>query len=85
MYKSLTWVSRHTMLYFLFYLFSIGYRTFQTKELFFIGSERLLFPHEYTGEGRDPEVVEAFTCVRVRKKNLSIFYNAQFFCLKCTV
>jgi hypothetical protein len=33
MYKSLTWVSRHMMLYFLFYLFSIGYRTFQTKEL----------------------------------------------------
>jgi hypothetical protein len=61
---------------------SIGYRTFQTKEMSFIGSGRLLFPHEYTGEGRD---VEAFTCVRVRKKKLSIFYNGQFFCLKCTV
>ena len=34
---------------------SIGYRTFQTKELSFIGSGRLLFPHEYTGEGRDAE------------------------------
>jgi hypothetical protein len=32
---------------------SIGYRTFQTKELSFIGSGRFLFPHEYTGVGRE--------------------------------
>ena len=57
----------------------IGYRTFQTKELSFIESERLLFPHEYKSEDRDAEGVEAFTCERVRKKKLSIFYNAQFF------
>ena len=49
----------------------MGYRIFKTKELSFIGSG-LFFPHEYTGKGRDAE-------------KFSIFYNAQFFCLKCTV
>ena len=34
----------------------IGYRTFKKKkELSFIESGRLIFAHEYTGEGRDAE------------------------------
>ena len=53
---------------------SIGYRRFQTKELSFIGSGRLLFPQ-----------VKAETPRRVRKKKFSMFFNAQFFCLECTV
>ena len=39
----------------LFDILCIGYRTFQTKELSFIGSGKLLYPHEYTAEGRDAE------------------------------
>jgi hypothetical protein len=46
----------------------IEYRPIETKELSFIGSGKLFFPHEYTGEGRDAESVETFTCVRARKK-----------------
>ena len=56
---------------------SIGYRTFQTKKLSLIGSGRLLF--------RTSTQVKAETPRRVRKNKFSIFYNAQFFCLKCTV
>jgi hypothetical protein len=78
-------ITYHSILFRKQFTLCIGYRTFQRKELSFIGSGRLLFPHEYKSEDRDAEDVEAFTCERVRKKNLSIFVNAQFFCLKCTV
>ena len=78
-------ITYHSILFRKQFTLCIGYRTFPTKELSFIGSGRLLFPHEYTSEGRDAEGVEPFAGERVRKKKLSIFYNAQFFCLKCTV
>jgi hypothetical protein len=50
----------------------IGYRTFQTKELSFIGSGRLLFPHEYTGEGRDGEGIELYLCTSAEKEAFHI-------------
>ena len=66
-------ITYHSILFRKQFTLCIGYRTFQTKELSFIGSGSLFIPHEYTSEGRDAEGVEPFTCERVRKKNLPYF------------
>ena len=69
----------------------IGYhRTFQTKELSFIGSGSLLFPHEYTGEGRDAEGVEDLPVYECEKRSFpysimpsSFVWNVRY--LTCTI
>ena len=66
-------ITYHSILFRKQFTLCIGYRTFQTKELSFIGSGRLLFPHEYKSEDRDAEDVEAFTCERVRKRSFPYF------------
>jgi hypothetical protein len=71
-------------------IISIGYRTFQTKELSFIGYGRLLFPHEYTGEGRDAEGVEPLPVYECGKRSFpyslmlsSFVWNVRY--LTCTI
>ena len=69
------------LIYWLIYLQSIVHfqtissimhrmRTFQTKELSFIWSGRLIFPHEYTGEGQDAEGL--YLCTSAQKEAFHI-------------
>ena len=64
--------------------------TFQRKELSFIGSGSLLFPHEYTDEGRDAEGVEDLPVYECEKRSFpysimpsSFVWNVRY--LTCTI